>query len=175
MEQIFTSQSNNNIIAVNCAVQTQSMVMKDVCIQTQNQNMFVTPERKKHPVFVCNATAQTVLTVPREERVTRLLLTPEMLTPQMTTVRCSNYRGQYSSTDCSEMARVIGWDHSNNMQHLDVSHKKLNEMYRDILNDNVKQHFTQRQLDAFHLYLFSSDLQYIYKKYASCVQCIGDV
>lgn len=41
--------------------------------------------------------------------------------------------------------------------------------------DWLKNQFTQSQVDAFHLYLYSKDLQYLYQKYASCVQCIGDI
>lgn len=48
-------------------------------------------------------------------------------------------------------------------------------MYRDILPFRYAETLSQRQIDAFQLYLFSYDLQFIYQKYASTVKCIGDV
>ncbi len=140
---------------------------------------FVTPERKKHPVFVCHAT-QTILSLQQDERVSRLIRTPEIFTPQMTLRQSSIQKRTHGDhlfvkDECSDIARVIGRDSHDNLNYLEVSHKKLNELYRDILPDRLKTHFSDRQVDAFHLYLFSSDLQYIYQKYASSVECVGDV
>ena len=58
-------------------IQTSERKRKDACQQTQRTSQFLTPERKQQ-----HATSQTILTsVPRCERVTRLLATPEMFTP----------------------------------------------------------------------------------------------
>lgn len=80
----------------------------------------------------------------------------------------SDDRSRYESPD--SFARVYGVDSvSKRVRHLDVSHKMLNDKYRDALPASVRSELNQSQVDAFNLYLFSSDLQYIYHKYASCV------
>jgi hypothetical protein len=87
----------------------------------------------------------------------------------------SQQRSQRCPRRDDETSRLIGRDNTGKVTHLDVSHTELSERYRDTLADWTKSQFTPRQLDAFHLYMYSSDLQYIYDKYASCVQCIGDI
>lgn len=50
-------------------------------------------------------------------------------------------------------------------------------MYDDVLPTGVKQKTSQHEQDAFHLFLFSYDLQYVYKKYGDAVSFlkVGEV
>ena len=43
-------------------------------------------------------------------------------------------------------------------------------MYKDILPAKIKQEANERQIDAFYLFLFSYDLQFIYKKYSRMIE-----
>lgn len=74
-----------------------------------------------------------------------------------------------------ELARIIGRDNCGRQAHVEISMRELNDKYGDTFAEWTKTQFSQRERDAFYLYLYSKDLQYIYKKYAECVTCIGNI
>jgi hypothetical protein len=99
---------------------------------------FKTPDRRTiEPVFVSTC-VQTNLTYAQNERVSRLLRTPEIFTPKMT------LRSPAMALGERQTAEVIGRDKNRNMKHLQISHSKLNEMYRDVLPVHIKQRATER-------------------------------
>lgn len=150
------------------SIQTSSSLMRDAQMQTSPEQQplyssrFRTPERKVNAGFVSGC--QKLFPVEQqEERIQRLLQTPELFTPKMI------YRSPPEQvtvprlqTQCSDKAQIIGRDQYQNLHHLEISHKKLDEMYKDILPSLFAQMLSKRQIDAFQLYLFSYDLQFIY-------------
>lgn len=58
--------------------------------------------------------------------MSRLLLTPEMLTPQMT------FSQQTQNSD--ELARIIGRDNKGRPAHVEISMGELNDKYGDTLD-----------------------------------------
>lgn len=121
------------------SIQTNQFQVRDAQMQTSpqqqqiNSSRFLTPNRAGNSGLGSNST-QTILTGYQRERISRLLKTPEIFTPKIT-YRSPTQRFTFPkpAINCDERAQIIGRDEYHNLHHLEISHKKLDEMYRDIL------------------------------------------